>query len=486
MVAALDRAIAAVSPAWAARRAHARLELARAERSFKAVSKGRRAAEWNRVSNTEPTEASADLATLRQRAREMRRNNPYWGAGVRAVTAHVVGHGIRASVLGPNQSTNGRVQRAWEDWAKTQTPDVTGRSNFYGLQALAMGSVVQSGEILVRRYFSERGELQLQFLGPEYLDVAHDTARGSIVGGGRRITGGVEHDRFGKPVAYHLFRDPQNPYLGTSRVPAEEIAQAFDVLIPGQLRGVSWVANVFTRLADWDEFEDAELMRQKVAACFGMVYVGAPAEGRDYQEHDKLEPGMVEHLPPGTDVHTVAPAPNQSLEAMSRITHRAIASGLGITYEALTGDYSQVNFSSARMANLAMHKNVVSWQRNIMVEQLLDRIFGWFLDSMLLQGVAGASACTARWAAPASVLVDPAKEVPATNARIRAGLVSWSGAVREAGGDPEETLAQIEADNKEFDRRGIVLDSDPRKVSLQGQGAVNTKEEGENADPPEE
>jgi capsid protein len=152
---------------------------------------------------------------------------------------------------------------------------------------------------------------------------------------------------------------------------------------------------------------------------------------------------------------------------------------LGITYEALTSDYSNVNFSSARMANLQMARNVRSWQQDILIELFLDRVWTWFTESLELRAsnpLMGAKLSTVTWSVPAPQLVDPEREVKAIISRVRAGLIPLSSAIREQGLAPEEVLTQIAADNALLDQLGIVLDSDPRKVSAQGQGGINQKE----------
>jgi capsid protein len=67
-------------------------------------------------------------------------------------------------------------------------------------------------------------------------------------------------------------------------------------------------------------------------------------------------------------------------------------------------------------------------------------------------------------------MVDPAREIPALVKKIRAGLASWQGTVRELGFDPEDLIEEIIADNKIFDGGKVIFDSDPRRTSGAGQG----------------
>lgn len=489
---ALDRFIEFVSPSWAAKRVAARANLERNKlleeklRGFKATSRGRRAGDdWNKVGEGTPTESTADLATLRVRARELRRNNPYWGNARRVIVAQVVGHGIRATAQGPNVRTKKTVQAAWDKWAATKV-DATGKLDWYAVQKLVMRTVVQDGECIVRRIQTSNG-LRLQVLGAEFLASERD---GPTENGGE-VMGGVEVDELGAPVAYHLYkRHPQSKVarFEVMRVLAADIAHVFEIDRPNQLRGESWVAPVFTRLADWDDYEDADLLRQKVSACFGAVYTGVEAdktEAGDYELSDKLEPGMIEHLPGGSDVKLIAPPASMGIRDAALINQRGIAAGLGITYEALTGDFERVNFSSARMGHMSMLANVHGWQQEVMIDLLCEPVWGWFMQGYSLkpgeeldEPISAVLNVTAKWVVPSRILIDPEKETSADMKRVRSGFAAWQDVVREVGLDPDQVADAIAEDMKRFDERGIVLDIDARKVSLQGQGSINQKQEG--------
>jgi capsid protein len=50
------------------------------------------------------------------------------------------------------------------------------------------------------------------------------------------------------------------------------VRHIFKVKRAGQARGPSWFGPVILRMKDLDEFEDATLMKQKVAACSGRAH----------------------------------------------------------------------------------------------------------------------------------------------------------------------------------------------------------------------
>ena len=61
---------------------------------------------------------------------------------------------------------------------------------------------------------------------------------------------------------------PSRPALDTVRVPASDMAHLFQALAPGRLRGITWLAPVLLRLHELDQYEDAALVKAKVAALF--------------------------------------------------------------------------------------------------------------------------------------------------------------------------------------------------------------------------
>jgi capsid protein len=76
---------------------------------------------------------------------------------------------------------------------------------------------------------------------------------------------------------------------------------------------------------------------------------------------------------------------------------------------------------------------------------------------------------TAEWTAPPAPMVDPVNEGLAFTRNIRGGLQSLSDSLRERGYNPRTVLKEIASDNALLDELGLVLDSDPRKMTQAGQ-----------------
>ncbi len=491
-----ERLIAWLSPKWGESRARARLMA----RHFEAATTGRRTSGWSRLgSDANAAAAGAALAHIRGKARDLARNNPYARRGIKRIVTNTVGWGIRPKPTGKGDKL---VMQKWKEWAETTQCDAAGRLTFYGIQKLAMRTIVESGEVLIRR----RGRLptdglaiplQLQVIEPDFLDTAKDGIQGES---GGPIIQGVEFDRLGRRSAYWLFdQHPGGNIMPMSgmgiesrRILADGVLHVYDQERPGQVRGPSWLASVAVRLSDFDEFEDATLMKQKIAACMAAFVTDLDGTGQPIadastsasgQPIDTFEPGMILNLPVGKQV-TVANPPQASDHASFATTAlRGVAAGLGVTYEDLCGDYSQVNYSSARMARLAHMADVHDWRWNMLIPQLCAPAWDWMLVAMIAAG-AEVERAPAEWTPPPAGMLDPANEGLALMRNVRAGVMTPSEMVREQGFDPAEHWKEYADDLKELDRLGIILDSDPRKTTGSGQAQAPAQEQATTNDTP--
>lgn len=470
-------------------------------RKYEGASKGRRTSGWTAGSTSANSEISASLVTLRNRARQLIRDNPYAARGVQVIESNVVGKGIFTQIKVDTAQKNKvqtesskkrekKISATWNAWANTYAIDYDGRNDITGLQRLVMRSVVESGEVLVRRRrtrrrivqardgsFIELPSIQLQILESDFLD---SNGIGASPLNGNTVIQGIEFDKQGNRVAYHLFEEhpgDTNNGIGISftnkfktvRVPAEEILHVFKMERPGQIRGVPWLSNVLLKLRDFDEYEDAQLVRQKIAAMFAVFVrdidgIDATMQPEEGELGEKVEPGIIEILPPGKDISFAKPPEVQNYKEYINTVLRSIAAGLGITFESLTGDLSEVNFSSARMGFLEMNRNIEMWRSNIIIPQFLSPVFQWFLESIEITGE-DVSRVRSVWTPPKREMIDPSKEIKAQKEAVRSGFMSLSEVLKTSGFDPEQHYEELKRDQEKLDELGLVLDSDPRQDS---------------------
>lgn len=470
---------------WTMRRIRARAAVDLFTRNYEGASIGRRTAGWRKSSGDANTVLFGGLSRLRENARDLVRNNPYAENAVATVADHTVGWGIVAKPSkGTPKVVGERFMKAWKQWAETPACDSEGRNDLPGLQKLVSRAAAQDGEVLVRRRWRRPEDnlplpLQLQVIESDYLDTTKD---GILTPGNGTVVQGVQYDFMGRREGYWLFRDhPGSTVFRTGTgygqsvlIPATEILHIFKSNRPGQARGASWFAPIMVRLKDFDEYEDAALMKQKIAACLAVLTTDVdgttPPLGESPPEQpkwDMLEPGMIANIAAGRNVTVVDPPAVSEHGPYSQTVLQAIAVGFGLTYEDLTGNYQNMPFSAARMSRLRHWARVEDWRWRMLVPQFCDPVFAWAVQAAQVMAIIR-DPITAEWTAPPPPMIEPDREGLAYQRNIRTGIQTLSDAIRERGYDPEDLLTEYAGDNKLLDKLGIVLDSDARQTTQQG------------------
>jgi lambda family phage portal protein len=152
-----------------------------------------------------------------------------------------------------------------------------------------------------------------------------------------------------------------------------------------------------------------------------------------------------------------------------RVQLHAVAAGVGLTYELLTGDLSQVNYSSIRAGLIEFRRRMEALQWQLLVPGLCRPVWQRFVTTAQAAGMLPAGMIDAEWTAPRFEAVDPLKDIQADVLAVRAGVMTLKEAIARQGYDPAQVLAEIAATNTELDAAGIVLDTDPRRATRTGQ-----------------
>jgi lambda family phage portal protein len=476
-----DRFVGFFSPRAAARRAYYRAQtqilINGGKRGYEGASRGPRTSGWRTSSSSANAEIQAGAQMLRDRARDLVRNNAYAARGKAVIVANTVGDGIVGQITAPSDKSAEKLSDRWSKWAETFAIDADGRHNIYGLQALAMGAKVESGEYFIRRRRRRSDDgfpvpLQVQFLESDFLDT---TKNGETATG--YIEQGIEFDRLGRRIAYWFYQEHPGSCLlrkggrESVRVPEEDVIHGFRMDRPGQIRGVSWFAPIMIPLRDLDEYQDAALMSMKMAACFAIFRIKpedefSKASSRKEKLAEEVYPGAIIDLPPGYDVKTAIPNSPGGYVDFVRSNLQRVATGLGVPYEVFA-DLANVNFSSGKMGWNEFNRAITNWRWHILIPQMLDRIFEWFLEAMAIEGI-DITGVEIEWTPPRRDFIDPTGEAAATRDMVRAGLLSLPEAVKQLGYDPKKHFEQIAETNAMLDKLGLVFDSDPRKVTKIG------------------
>ncbi|MBF0615171.1 MAG: phage portal protein, partial [Magnetococcales bacterium] len=286
---------------------------------YEAAASGRRLGNWQPGNDSANNLLFRDADLMRARARDLVRRNAWAFNAVDSLVSNLVGTGIKPRSTHPDAAFKERIHLLWQEW--TQEADAHGVQGFYGLQALAVRAMVEGGEVLARLRDRDSRDglsvpLQIQLLEPEHLPFTLNRD----LPNGNRIRAGIEFDRIGRRVAYHLYREhPGERVMGAGMfgdpvpVPASEVVHLFRPLRPGQIRGEPWLTQAMVRLHELDQYDDAELVRKKTAALVAGFIVKPSPEfalaGEDDATPDEhgaapvtWTPGTMQVLMPGEDV----------------------------------------------------------------------------------------------------------------------------------------------------------------------------------------
>lgn len=448
----LDKLIGYVAPRAGLRRMAARVASEQLAR-YDGAKTGKRTAGWLSSGASANAEISVDLVKLRERSRELIRNNHFAAKAVQSWKSAVIGAGINARYSDP------KIQAAWDAWQRSCSAD--GLAHFAAVQAMVCQTVFESGECLVRyrqRRYADglQPPFQIQVLEPDYLDLGLTK---TVEGG--YIIQGVEFNKFGQRVAYWLFGQHPGDVLNTGvrnglsmtaqRVPAAEVLHIFEPSRPGQVRGVPRLAPVMLVMRDLDDWEDSELVRKKTESTVA-IGITSP-EGDDFQFGSEvfdasgnrvtsMEPGMILKLKPGEDVKFNQPAYAGGYEAYKVSRTQDLAAGVAMPFEVLTGNYSKSNYSSSRMGVVDYGRNVSAHQWNLMIPVLCDGVAGWFAREMQqFENVPGIA--LPEWDPPAFDLLDRESEAKADQTMLQIGTMTFAQAAARQGYDPRKQLDEI-------------------------------------------
>jgi lambda family phage portal protein len=440
--------------------------LIKSARALEAAAGGRRWANARTIPNwNSAIEAAAHPSRLR--ARYQVANNAWLAKGVHSIVSNLIGAGIKPQSQHKSEEVRAELHRLWNTWI--DFADVSGQVDFYGLQLLAGRAMVTDGEIFA--WFKQSGPrgFCIQLISADQVDASINRD----LGGGAKIMAGVEFDAAGARVAYHILPTPPGEgwpvALTPLRVPALDVVHLFEPIAPGQVRGISWTASILLRLYEIDQVEDAHLVRQKIAAMFAGIITDPDGSAAGIDGNQKgsvleggLEPGTLKTLQNGASIIFTDPPQVGDIMEFLKLQLRAVAAGLGLTYEQLTGDLSRVNYSSIRAGLIEFRRRIEAVQHSIFVFQFCRPVWQRFVLTEILTGrLTGRleDLLPVQWIAPGFAWVDPLKDVQAELAAIAGGLMSRRQAVAGRGYDVESVDAELAADKARADRHGLTFTS---------------------------
>ena len=426
-------------------------------------------------------------STLRQRARDLYAGGGLARSGPQTLKTSVVGWGIMpkpkidGDFLGmtdeAREEAERNILREFRLWAENTMCDAERQQNFYGLQDLAFLSMLMSGDVFALFGMKENKRTPYQttirlleadrVCNPDSSGESESTETDS----GGRIIDGVEIDREGAVIRYHIAS--RSPVAGANSAeltwtPIDaygkdtgypNILHVMTYERPEQRRGIPFVSAEIEALKQFTRYMNAELAANVVSSMLTAFIVSAEDDGKfgledavneeekvtDDELQLELAPGAIYNLPPGKKVETVNPLrSNTQFESFVNTCIMTIASSMGIPKEVLVKKYES-NYTAARAALLDFWRTVRVYRTKFntafnqpVYEQWLSEAVatgrieapGFFDDPAIRQAW-----CGCLWMGASMGHVDPLKEVNAAATRIANNLTTQEQEASEYNGN---------------------------------------------------
>lgn len=469
----LDRAIGFVSPRQGAKRLVARMGMQMAM-AYKGAESGRFRNNWV-TGDDSATPDGWELETLRNRTRDLNRNDAVSSGATDTMGINIIGRGLRPQArirhefVGISEEKAKELSRQaemiWNGW--TPRADSGNRLTFDEIQFVAMRKIIEDGEIVALPVMLPEEWREIK-RGIELIEA--DRLQGED--GEAIITGSR-----GQPKTYNIRSrddaDKPNSFK-YSKIPAldsvgrPKILHIFPTKRPGQKRGVPYFAPVIDLFKDLQDYLEAEVVAARVAAClavfitktdaYSTAYNAASSTDSKGNRVQQLEPGLVGYLEPGESINVVAPnRPGDSFAPFVEGILRLIGMSLNLPYELLVKDFSKTNYSSARAALLEGRRMFTSW-RTWFAAKFCQPVWDLVLEEAFLRGMFDAPKfyehraeyCRAIWIGGGWGWVDPVKEVEASRKAIDYGLSNLAEENAAQGRDWEENLEQLDREGEKI------------------------------------
>lgn len=332
---------------------------------------------YNATSDFEST-AKFDRDTLRARARWIFANNPIMANIDETLTSNIIGSGIRFQFKTDNDLLNKEIELKWK-FAKDNL-DITGRDSFDYMCSVIFQNRLVDGELpIYMPYIKEFGVPCLK-LQPIEVD---RFALGFIETKNGMFFDGIETDNVGRVIRYHF----ENNTFQTARIVKKQLDTAIGLPANAvlyyykrenrfsQYRGISEYKQTIIDLKNFSAQMRAtiESARSRANISYVVQKEHIPERG-SFSKNESNDPielinGIfVKYLKVGEKIEKLDPdmAGDNFKDFVSAVI-RLIATGRKVSYELAFRDYSEVNYSSARMSLLQDYK-------------LFDREFRHFCD----------------------------------------------------------------------------------------------------------
>ena len=391
------------------------------KRGFDAANWDRLTLDWSSPLTTGDAEMRTRIRTIRGRARELERNEPYINRYLSSLENNIYDHhGItlqaktgdmmrdpvtRKPVFNFDDAANKIIEDAWKQWCKN--PFVTGDMSFNEGGRLALRNTARDGDILTK-FVVDSSVNDFGFALQIFEGDIIDDYKNTMVGDGlnpneqNQIRMGVEVNPYQRAVGYWILKEYPGDQMWwnvdgyySERHAAEGYLHLFKRKRITQIRDVSWLVPIMRDLKMLDGFDEAAIVAARTGAAKMGFFVQKASEGNPYDGTKDpqgnlitdAEPGAMEQLPYGMEFQGFDPKyPDAYYADFIKSRVRRIGAGVNINYNTLANDLENVNYSSIRAGILddrEQYKALQTWW----IDRFQTPIFAKWLEIALLNGM---------------------------------------------------------------------------------------------------
>lgn len=455
---------------------------------------------WSPVMRSADADLLPEKMTLDSRVRDMVRNDAYVQGGSTIHKDNIVGATYLLNAKPMSRPLFGKADPIWEAefqeevetlftlWAESSRNwvDAQGVKTLTDLVRLAVGVDLAGGEILMSaEWMPDDGRPFRSAVQMIDTDRLSEPGSGrswlqSRLGGNNKIRGGVERDRRGAPIAYHIRNghpgDYANPesyiwrrVMGRKPWGRQMILHAFEQMRADQSRGLSTMVAALGEMKMLKSFRKSELQRAVLAATYAASieselpsadvlrmmgdgvnevdamdamgnYLSAISQFSAGANNLQIDGVKIPVLMPGTKLNLSNPgaeSPQGDKWEMSAL--RYVAATLGVSYEQLSRDYTQTNYSSARASRGETEKHMAARKKRT-ADRAANFVYGLWLEEAInfnrleclkrprvpayYEGLNAEAYSQCDWIGAGSGLIDPLKETQAYVLQLKNGLTT--------------------------------------------------------------
>lgn len=507
-------------------------------------------ASWAPTVQSADADILPDKYLLDARSNDIVRNDAFAQSGVQLHKDNIVGAQYRLNakprlrVLGLDDTWEDEfaeeVEEKFTNWAESfnNWPDASRRNTLTSMVRLAVGTYLVGGEVLATAEWMRETDrayrTAIQMIANDRLSNPGDQGYDM-----ERTRGGVRLSASGAPIGYYIRQASPGGMFDWNRsmkwsyirarngIGRPQVIHILEQQRPSQTRGVSQFAAALREMRITKRFRDITLQNAVVNASFAAAieselppaqafesigggdvgssvvqyaqqFLGAIAAYGNNARNMQIDGVKIPHLMPGTKLNMMPMGkPGGIGSEFEQSLLRYLAADLGVSYEQLSRDYSETNYSSARAGMVETWKYMQS-RKKMVADRFAGMIYRlWFeeavnkgdIESMnarsvpnMYEGLNMEAFTNAQWIGAGRGQIDELKETQAAILRIKNRLSTYEQEIARMGDDYRPIFRQIAREQGEMEELEIM----PLEANAINAASGDIREAGDgNAEQPE-